>query len=156
MNNSRNIYRLCRDELGISRATASKLMQNYVNVARLERIERGATPHPDEVLNLAKCYGRPDLCNYYCVNECAIGQQFVPEVKAKDLANIILEMLSTLNKLEQEKNRLIEITADGEISEDEYKDFLLIHEQLSNISMAVDSLDLWQRKTGLEEKLKEL
>ena len=55
-------------------------------------------------------------------------------------------MLASLNSLEKEKNRLIEITVDGQITEDEMKDFEKIQEQLSQISMAIDSLQLWVQK----------
>lgn len=55
-------------------------------------------------------------------------------------------MLASLNSLDKEKNRLIEITVDGQISEDEIRDFEKIQEQLSQISMAIDSLQLWVQK----------
>ena len=50
-------------------------------------------------------------------------QKYIPEVKLKELSQITLEMLANLNSMEQEKNRLIEITVDGEISSDEKDDF---------------------------------
>ena len=62
-------------------------------------------------------------------------------------------MLASLNSLEKEKNRLIEITVDGQISEDEIKDFEKIQEQLSQISMAIDSLQLWVQKAIAEGRI---
>ena len=102
---------------------------------------------------MAKCYKDPSLCNYYCSHECPIGQEYVPEVKIKELSQITLEMLASLNSLEQEKNRLIEITVDGVISEDEMKDFQKIQEQLGQISLAIDSLQLWVEKAVIEGKI---
>ena len=99
---------------------------------------------------MADCYKNPTLCNYYCSHECPIGQEYVPEVKLKDLSQITLEMLASLNSLEKEKNRLIEITVDGIISEDEKEDFERIQHQLAQISMAVDSLQLWVQKAILD------
>lgn len=139
-----NIYRKCRDDAGLTRDKASELLE-WISADRIDRIERGTAPHPDEVLQMAHCYKRPELCNYYCTHECRIGQELIPEVRVKDLANIVLEMLSTLNTLDKEKNRLIEITADGAITEDEYHDFALIQQRLEDISMSVDSLKLWVR-----------
>jgi hypothetical protein len=52
----------------------------------------------------------------YCSHECPIGQEYVPEVKVKELSQIVLQMLATMNSLEKAKDRFIEITADGEIS----------------------------------------
>lgn len=95
---------------------------------------------------MSKAYKAPDLCNYYCSHECSIGQEFVPEVRIKDLSQITLEMLASLNALEREKNRLIEITVDGAITDDEMEDFEKIQTQLAQISMAIDSLQLWIQK----------
>ena len=102
---------------------------------------------------MADCYKNPSLCNYYCSHECPIGQEYVPEVKSKELSQITLEMLASLNSLEKEKNRLIEITVDGVISDDEMNDFKRIQEQLSQISMAIDSLQLWVQKAILDGKI---
>ena len=52
-------------------------------------------------------------------------------------------MLATLNKLAREKERLIEITVDGELSEDELPDFFKIKEELAKMALAIDSLNLW-------------
>ena len=71
----------------------------------------------------------------------------------KELSQITLEMLASLNVLEREKNRLIEITVDGEISEDEIQDFKKIQQQLAKISMAIDSLQLWVQKSIAEGKI---
>ena len=147
-----NIYRKCREDAGLTRDRASELLE-WISPDRIDRIERGTEPHPDEVLRMAECYKRPELCNYYCTHACRIGQELIPEVQAKDLAIIVLELLNTLNTLDKEKNRLIEITADGVITEDEYYDFALIHKQLENISMSVDSLKLWIRKTVMDGKM---
>lgn len=51
-----------------------------------------------------------------------------------------------IEKIEKEKNRLIEITVDGVISADEMNDFEKIQEQLTQVSMAIDSLQLWVEK----------
>lgn len=55
--------------------------------------------------------------------------------------------------MDKTKKRLIEVTADGEITEDEYEDFAKIQKQLDQISMAVDSLQLWVNKTIAEGKI---
>ena len=30
---------------------------------------------------MSKKYKQPDLCNYYCSQECPIGKQYVPEIQ---------------------------------------------------------------------------
>jgi hypothetical protein len=96
---------------------------------------------------MAECYKSPILCNYFCSHECPIGIEHVPEIKEKELSQITLEMLSTLNKLTNAKERLIEITVDGEVSEDEISDFLKIKTELEKMAMAIDSLNLWIDQT---------
>ena len=143
---NKNIYQTSREEAGYTREGAAELLE-FISSDRIEKIEsERSLPHPDEILAMADCYKNPSLCNYYCSHECPIGQEYVPEVQFKELSQITLEMLASLNSLEKEKNRLIEITVDGQISEDEIKDFEKIQEQLSQISMAIDSLQLWVQK----------
>ena len=102
---------------------------------------------------MAECYKNPALCNYYCSHECPIGQEHVPEIKLKDLSQITLEMLASLNAMEKEKNRLIEITVDGKIAPEEMTDFEKIQDQLAQIAMAIDSLQLWVQKAIAEGKI---
>ena len=139
----KNIYQLSREELELTREKASERME-FISADRIEKIESGKSlPHPDEILAMAECYKKPSLCNYFCSHECQIGQQYVPEIKEKALSQIVLEMLSLLNSVEEEKNRFIEITADGIVSEDEAEDFVNIQDKLKKISQSVESLQLW-------------
>ena len=45
----------------------------------------------------------------------------------KELPQIILETVASLNKMNKKQERLIEITADGIIDNDELDDFIYIH-----------------------------
>ena len=145
---NKNIYQTYREQNNLTMDKASELM-GTVSVARIEKIENGKSlPHADEVLAMASCYKAPDLCNYFCSNECEIGKKYVPEVQSKDLANIVLEVVATLNNLEKDKDRLIEIAADGQIDEDEHTDFEYIKTQLEKISTSVESLKLWIEKNS--------
>ena len=150
---NKNIYHLSREALGYSRAIAAEKMK-YISADRIEKIENEKSlPHPEEVLAMADCYHNPSLCNHFCSHECPIGQEYVPEVQAKELSQITLEMLSTLNILSNEKDRLIEIAVDGEISEDEIPDFVAIQENLEKMSMIIDSLNLWVNNTIASGKI---
>ena len=140
---NKNIYRLYREELGLTREKASELLE-VMPPERIEKIEsEKSLPHPDEVLLMSEKYKKPALCNYYCANECPIGQQYVPEVKVRDLSQIVLEMLASLNSVNKKKDRLIEITADGEIDDEEVEDFIFIQNELERISITVEGLQLW-------------
>ena len=140
---NKTVYQLQREELGLSREKAGELLGS-ITPERIERIESGKyTAHPDEVILMAEKYQAPELCNYYCSNECEIGRQYVPQIKIKDLAQIVLEMLASLNSIEKRRERLIEITSDGVIQEDELRDFRAIQDELEKISITVETLQLW-------------
>ena len=141
-----NMYHISREELGLTREKASELLE-CISADKLEKIEnQGVIPHPEDVLVMAEKYKKPTLCNYYCSKECAIGQKYVPHIEIKDLSQIVLEMLSSLNGIERNKDRLIDITADGMINDDEIADLIKIQNQLERISITVETLQLWVEK----------
>ena len=143
---NKNVYQTTREALHLTREAAGELLE-IIPPERIEKIEsERSLPHPDEVLTMADKYKQPGLCNYYCANQCPIGQEYVPEVKIKDLSQIVLEMLASLNSMNRRKERLIEITADGVISDDELEDFIHIREELERISIAVETLQLWSER----------
>ena len=140
---NKNIYQITREQLELTREEASELLQT-MSPERIEKIENERSlPHPDEVLLMSDTYRQPMLCNYYCANQCPIGGQSVPEIKIKDLSQIVLETLASLNSVQKKKERLIEITVDGKISGDELADFVHIQQELEKISIAVETLQLW-------------
>jgi len=150
---NKNQYQISRENAGLTREAASEKMV-YISSDRIEKIEsEKSEPHPDEILAMAECYKNPSLCNYYCSQECPIGREYVPQVEMKDLSQITLEMLSSLNTLQKQKDRLIEITVDGEISEDEAADFKAIRKDLEKMAMTIDSLRLWVDSTIASGKI---
>ena len=143
---NKNVFFLAREALDLTREEASELLE-WISSDRIERIEYDkADPRPDEVLAMADKYNAPELCNHYCARYCDIGKQYVPEIKIKDLSQIVLEMLASLNSMHKKKDRLIEITADGSIDGDEIEDFVYIQEELERISITVDALRIWSEQ----------
>ena len=143
---NKTLYQTTREGLKLTRETASQLLQT-LSPERIEKIENGRTlPHPEEVLVMAQKYRQPGICNYYCAKQCPIGKQYVPEIKVKDLSQIILDMLASLNSMQKEKDRLIEITVDGKVTGEELADFVAIQEKLEKISVAVEALQLWSER----------
>ena len=102
MKENKNIYHICREELGLSREKASELLE--VIPQRGEKIENDKSlPRPDEVLIMAEKYKVANLCNYYCANQCPIGREYVPEIQIKDLSQIVLKMLASLNSMRKKQ-----------------------------------------------------
>lgn len=151
------IYKEIRKKHDLTRndvCDKASLMNNPIQPERLERIENGKFPiTPDEVMLLSEIYGEPTLCNHYCSKECPIGEKYVPEIKVKDLTQIVLEMLSSLNSMKKSQERLIEITADGVIDDDEIKDFVFIQKELEHISVTVEALQLWVEQMLADKKI---
>ena len=140
---NKTVYQQYREEQGLTREAASELLE-FISADRIEKIEgEKVLARPEEVMKMAEVYKKPALNNYFCTEECPIGRKYVPKVELKDLSQITLEMLATLNALDKEKNRLIEITVDGVVSEDEVQDFDAIRKRLDDMSRAISSLSLW-------------
>ena len=62
-------------------------------------------------------------------------------------------MLTSLNSMKKSQERLIEITADGIIDDDEIKDFVFIQKELERISITVETLQLWVEQMIAEDKI---
>lgn len=143
---NKNIYFQRREELKLTRDQASELLES-ITPERIEKIENERVePHPEEILIMADKFKSPELCNYYCSNQCPIGKQYVPEVKIQDLSKIILKMVNSLNTVQDNQRRLISITADGVIDDIEIDDFIDIQEELEKISITVEALQLWSEQ----------
>ena len=140
---NKNIYQQCREELKLSREKASELLKG-ITPERIEKIENERSdPHPEEVLLMADGYMAPQLCNHYCANQCPIGKQYTPEIEIKALSQIVLEMVASMNSVRKSQERLIEITVDGEIGDDEIPDSVRIQEELERISVTIETLQFW-------------
>ena len=149
----KNVYLQRRTELNLSREKASELLES-IPPERIERIENEKVNiHPDEVLIMAEKYKMPSLCNNYCANDCPIGQQYVPEIKINNLSQIVIEMVVGLNKVQANRNRLMEITVDGKITDDELEEFVSIQKELKKISIAIDTLKLWTEEMVMSGKI---
>lgn len=150
---NKNIYQLCREECGLTREKASEGMIG-ISASRIEKIEYELQePTPYDIVQMADCYKRPDLCNYFCSHKCTIGDRYVPEVEISELPNIILETIASLDEINPLTSRLIQIARDGKITDDEIKDFAFISKKLEEVSLAIDALNLWVDKTASENDL---
>lgn len=143
---NKNIYQITREELGLTREEADEILGG-ISDDRIEKIESGKSePHPDEIMIMAKGYKKPELAMNYCSTECPIGRKYIPEIKPSELSQIVLEILDSSNKLTEEKERLISISVDGKITEDEYADYEVIQNTLKRLSAASAALEIWMEK----------
>lgn len=139
----KNIYQLSREARALTREAAGEELV-FLSPERIEKIESGrSAPHPDEVLDMERCYRNPELSNWFCTHECPIGMKYEQEVKLKSLAQVTVETLAALHAMEQEKDRLVEISVDGRVNDFERKDFDRILEKLKSIDRAIRSMQIW-------------
>lgn len=150
-----NIYRATR-----KRAAEENPLLNSLDTAqdvlcidrlRLLKIENGQKlPQPEDVACMARVYDAPELRNYYCTKECPLGCDSQPLIY-DDLDKISVRLMSALHFMEKTNDRLFEILEDGQVSEDQRKDFIKILEMLKKVSYSASSLQLWAKKNGFEE-----
>ena len=140
---NKNVYQLSREKRKLSREAAGELLV-HVSPERIEKIESGrSAPHPDEVLMMERGYRDPELSNYYCTHECPIGMKYEPEAKLAELPQLTVELVSALNALSEEKDRLIDISVDGRVNDFERRQFDLILEKLTRLESAIRGTRIW-------------
>ena len=150
---NKTLYQTARENLGLSREKASEL--TGIESSRIERIENEKMSKIDtyDVIAMAEAYKEPKICNHYYVNECPIGMKYVPEVKIESLKDITVEMLASLEALDLQKSRFLQIARDGQVDDSELEDFVFIQKELEQISMAVEALQIWSEKMLAEGKI---
>lgn len=141
---NKKIYQIIREERGLTREKASEIMDT-LSADQIEKIENDkVNVSPEDIVEMAKYYKAPQLCNYYCSKECEIGKKKkIPELEEKDLALISVETITSLNRLVGIKDRLLEVSEDQKITPDEYEDFMKIKKNLDKIALSVHTLQLW-------------
>ena len=142
----KSIYQISRENAGLTREAAGNEMP-FISDDKIENIESGRSlPQPEDILEMARVYKDPLLCNTYCSTQCPIGRKYVPQITEKELSQITLEVLDAVNALHEEQDTLVSITVDGEISEEETADFERMRERLSQLAAASNTLQLWLEK----------
>ena len=140
---NKNIYQQSREAAGLSREAAESIM-TFVSADRIERIESGrSAPHPDEVMQMEQGYKSPELSNYYCTHECPIGMKYVEQAELKELPQLTVELLSALHAMEEERDRLIDMSVDGRVNSTERKQFNIILNKLTVLDRAIRGMRIW-------------
>ena len=147
-----NIYRKARK----AAAKQKPLLNNcesaqelvYIERTKLLAIESGdKNPSPDDVVSMARAYDAPELCNYYCTNQCPIGGG-KPTLMYEDLSEIAVRLLSAMHFLSEMRDTIYRVFEDGKVNDYEVDDFKRIIETLKKLSYSADSLELWAKKNG--------
>ncbi|QXE19504.1 helix-turn-helix transcriptional regulator [Clostridium sp. 001] len=107
----------------------------------------------DVVVKMAEIYNAPELMNYYCCNECVIGRHIAPQVEILAMDRITIQIVSSLENINEVKKELLDITEDGIITEGEKPKLEHIVKTLDKIEKESRELKLWVQKNfrGKEE-----
>ena len=94
---------------------------------------------------MADCYKAPELKGNYCREMCPLGKN-MPKIENEGLDRISLRMLSSLGKINAAKESLLEITADGIITEEEKPELKKIIKTLDEVNEITQNLKNWIEK----------
>lgn len=146
-----NIYYKARMEAAAtndklnSREGASEILG--IDRTRLAHIELDSVcAYPEEILMMSEIYNTPEIENYYCSEQCPIGKHNIPNLEIVEIDRLTIGILSSLKNVSAVKDSLIEIVADGVISEDEKPQLENILDSLEKISIEAQKLRLWAQK----------
>lgn len=133
--NARNKAGLSREKAAFRLHLAAKTLNNYEN-------GHSIVP-PETALRMQDVYKDPALTARYCSEYCPIGQIFAHQVpEHNNLCQAVLGLLKEQNDVEQIRTKLIEITADGIITQDELSEFELVMDELLDLEMKIENLKL--------------
>jgi transcriptional regulator with XRE-family HTH domain len=122
-----------------------------VSVSSLADYELGITKviPVDKVVLMAELYNAPELKAWYCAEECPIGRGFpMPSAEITSVERTTMQLLKQLREADVRdvKDTLIDITADGVISDDERPELEKILEYLDGLIKAAGELRLIGKK----------
>ncbi|MDO5399161.1 MAG: helix-turn-helix transcriptional regulator [bacterium] len=124
--------------LGLSPSTLANYELNLTKIVPVESIAL-----------MADVYNAPELKRWYCKNACPLGED-MPVVELAELDRITVRALATFRKLAGVKDSLLDITADGIITEDEKPTLDNIIATLKELNEVAQTLMLWAEKNVKE------
>lgn len=150
MKENSNVYFKARKDAAMyneklfSREGAAELLG--ISVSTLADYELGNTKvvPVDKVMLMADLYNAPELKHGYCKHECPIGKMMPLATKVNGIEGIALRMIKEFDsdKLNAMKNSLVNIAADGVISEDEKPELENILSKLDEMAVVISEMKL--------------
>ncbi len=96
----------------------------------------------DKAVLMADLYNAPHLLNYYCLNECPIGCRHSISDEVVDIDRVTVKLLKRLkvDDLEKIKDRLLDISEDGVIEDEEKPDLVSVLKYLEDLAKVISEL----------------
>lgn len=150
MKENNNIYFRARknaaayNERLYSREGAAELLG--ISVSTLADYELGNTKvvPVDKAVLMADLYNCPELKTGYCKHECPIGKSMPLATEVSGIEGIALRLIREFDpeNIRQMERSLIDIAADGIISDDEKPELKTILERLDELAIVISEMKL--------------
>lgn len=128
----------------------------YSREGAAERLGMSVSSVADAELGLTKCmpvekavlmadlYKAPELLNHYCLHECPIGCRQPISDEVLDVDRITVKILRnlSLDRLKEIRQKMLDISYDGIVSEDEKPDLQEVVEYLEETSRSISELKI--------------
>lgn len=160
INENNNVYFKARKEAAtyneklFSREGASELLG--ISVSTLADYELGNTKvvPVDKVVLMADLYGCPELKAGYCKHECPIGRTMPLATKISGIEGVALRLIREFDaeKIKEMESALIDIVADGVITEDEKVVMEGILKRLDDLAVVISEMKLVGEKALKERR----
>lgn len=98
----------------------------------------------DKAVLMADMYKAPELLNHYCLNECPIGCRHSISEEVLDVDRITVKLMKnlSLDRLNEMRQKMIDIAYDGVVTEDEKPDLKEVVEYLEETSKTISELKI--------------
>ncbi len=147
---SGNIFYIARmqaaERNGTFTSREKAALQLGIERSRLARIELNKIePYAEEVLIMSREYDAPYLCVDFCNNTCPIGMERalgkVRKIENHDsLERLSLRFLSSAQSIDDISKKLVNISKDGQITEEEYETFHKVLRAMDELSDDIKSI----------------
>lgn len=125
-----------------SREGAAELLG--MSVSSVSDAELGLTKimPVDKAVLMADVYNAPQLLKYYCNNECPIGGCGCLSEELKSIEKITVDILrqTKTSDLEYIREKMLDIAADGEVSQSELAELRDVEDYLTRLCKTVSEL----------------
>lgn len=132
-----NIYKMARKASGLIQEVASDYLK--ISTETLSKYENGkVVPEIKTVAKMCHIYDTPWLMVQHVELHDVAAQMIYPKIPIKQFGLSVLNLLSVLDELDDEKKkRLIKIASNNKIDDTEWGDWLEVSDMLNNVSGAI-------------------
>lgn len=136
---SQNIYKNARKSAGLTQEKAAQYLN--VSVDSLRDYEGDERPVPNDVASaMCDVYQVPYLAVQHLRQSSKLGERVVPEIQLKDFPEAVLGVLAAVQRFVAKRDAMIEIAADGQVTEDEQAEWNDILKLIDGLNMAATSM----------------